>query len=248
MVTSVTQADYRGRGSNDLIICTKNGDGKCLCLDLNNFGSKWLILFAVKGYERSKINLQSIKRPDDGQLSALMTIKKNLLLELSQYAANTKVNKDNLESEDTKFIPEDEVGVIPASTRLQIAIATNTVDPSNVSWITHSMSVIFKYIVTGHSETDAYRTERLHEQRDDHKGADRIFRGNFRWRNVDRLLEYEANIAHCSAISNAQDHRVRYSFEGNPSWLCVHLLRPTQLIYSRFSLDLSTVTSSTCSN
>lgn len=63
-----------------------------------------------------------------------MTIKKNLLLELSQYAANIKINKDNLESEDTKFILEDEVGVIPANTRLQIAIATNTVDPTNVSF------------------------------------------------------------------------------------------------------------------
>lgn len=61
-----------------------------------------------------------------------MTIKKNLLLELSQYAANTKINKDNFETEDTKFIPEDEFGVIPANTRLQIAIATNSVDPENV--------------------------------------------------------------------------------------------------------------------
>lgn len=86
----------------------------------------------MKGYERSKINLQSIKRPDDGQLSALMTIKKNLLLELSHYAANAKINKDNFETEDTKFIPEDEIGVIPANTRLQIAIATNTTDPNNV--------------------------------------------------------------------------------------------------------------------
>lgn len=36
VVTSVAQADYRGRGTNDLIICTRNGDGKCLWLDLNN--------------------------------------------------------------------------------------------------------------------------------------------------------------------------------------------------------------------
>lgn len=27
-VTSVTQADYRGRGANDLIICTKNGESE----------------------------------------------------------------------------------------------------------------------------------------------------------------------------------------------------------------------------
>lgn len=92
-----------------------------------------IFVIAVKGYERSKINLQSLKRPEDGQLSALMAIKKNLMLELSHYAANTKINKDNFEGDDTKFIPEDEVGVIPANTRLQIAIATNTSDPNNVS-------------------------------------------------------------------------------------------------------------------
>lgn len=27
MVISVTQADYRGRGTNDLVICTRNGEG-----------------------------------------------------------------------------------------------------------------------------------------------------------------------------------------------------------------------------
>lgn len=113
MVVSVGQADYRGRGSNDLIICLKNGD--------------------VKGYERSKINLQSIKRPDQDQLRELMTLKKNLELELSHYAANAKVNKENFESDNAKVIAQDGFGVIPANTRLQIAIATNTMDVNNVS-------------------------------------------------------------------------------------------------------------------
>lgn len=102
-------------------------------MHVNSYLINICICFAVKGYERSKINLQSIKRTDDGQLSELMTIKKNLQLELSHYAANTKINKDNFEMEDTKFIPQDEFGVIPANTRLQIAIATNTTDPNNVS-------------------------------------------------------------------------------------------------------------------
>lgn len=139
MVISVSQADYRGRGANDLIICTKNGDGKC---QLRPHVNRWhfnFFVFTVKGYERSKINLQSIKQPDDGELSALMTKKKNLLLELSHYAANTKINKDNFETEDTKFISEDEVGVIPANTRLQIAIATNTMDPNNVCCTVNSI-------------------------------------------------------------------------------------------------------------
>lgn len=28
MVIAVMQADYRGRGTNDLVICTRSGDGK----------------------------------------------------------------------------------------------------------------------------------------------------------------------------------------------------------------------------
>lgn len=134
MIISVSQADYRGRGASDLVICTKNGDGKQSDWHRSmHMNSSNQYHFTVKGYERSKINLQSIKRTDDGQLGELMTIKKNLLLELSHYAANTKINKDNFEMEDTKFIPQDEFGVIPANTRLQIAIATNTTDPNNVN-------------------------------------------------------------------------------------------------------------------
>lgn len=77
MVISVMQADYRGRGVNDLIICTRNGD--------------------VKGYERSKINLQSIKQLDHSELDALMTTRKNLLLEYAQYQSNAKINKEHSE-------------------------------------------------------------------------------------------------------------------------------------------------------
>lgn len=77
MVISVMQADYRGRGVNDLVICTRNGD--------------------VKGYERSKINLQSIKQLDHSELNALMTSKRNLMLELAQYQSNAKINKEHSE-------------------------------------------------------------------------------------------------------------------------------------------------------
>lgn len=74
---SVMQADYRGRGANDLVICTRNGD--------------------VKGYERSKINLLSIKQLDHSEMNALMTTKRNLMLELSQYQSNAKINKEHSE-------------------------------------------------------------------------------------------------------------------------------------------------------
>lgn len=77
MVITVTQADYRGRGVSDLVICTRNGD--------------------IKGYERSKINLQSIKQMDHSELNALMTTRKNLMLELSQYQSNAKINKEHSE-------------------------------------------------------------------------------------------------------------------------------------------------------
>lgn len=41
VITSVAHADYRGKGSNDLILCTKNGEGKLKCL--TTFKSKALI-------------------------------------------------------------------------------------------------------------------------------------------------------------------------------------------------------------
>lgn len=56
-----------------------------------------ILSFLVKGYERSKINLQSMKRMDHNELSTLMTRKKKLLLELSQYQSNIKMNKEHFE-------------------------------------------------------------------------------------------------------------------------------------------------------
>lgn len=38
MVITVMQADYRGRGSSDLVICMRNGDGKT---DIAFAGSDW---------------------------------------------------------------------------------------------------------------------------------------------------------------------------------------------------------------
>lgn len=58
----------------------------------------------MKGYERSKINLQSIKRMDHSEMNSLMSLKKNLLLELSQYQSNAKINKENFEYRNPNFI------------------------------------------------------------------------------------------------------------------------------------------------
>lgn len=55
MVTSVTQADYRGRGANDLIICTKNGDGKWRALSwAPSMRSKLYFRFRSKGIRAIK--------------------------------------------------------------------------------------------------------------------------------------------------------------------------------------------------
>lgn len=102
MVIAVMQADYRGRGASDLVICMRNGDGKRtifynFCLFLFLYSSPFQLDITVKGYERSKINLASIRRMDHNELSALMTTKKSLQLELTQYQSNAKVNKDHME-------------------------------------------------------------------------------------------------------------------------------------------------------
>lgn len=52
---------------------------------------------SVKGYERSKINLASIKRLDHNEMNALMTSRKSLQLELAQYQSNSKINKEHME-------------------------------------------------------------------------------------------------------------------------------------------------------
>lgn len=86
--------------------------------------------FTVKGYEKSKVNLFSIKTADQEILTTLLNARKNLLAELSHYESNAKYNKEQLD-DTTHNIPDD-VGVIPANTRLQIGIYTNVADERNV--------------------------------------------------------------------------------------------------------------------
>lgn len=105
------QADYRGNGSNDLVLCTSNGE--------------------VRGYEKSKINLFSMKPMDQEMLTVLLSTKKNLLSEISHYESNVKYNKEKNYDEGIVQIPSN-IGVIPANTRLQIAIYTNIEDEENV--------------------------------------------------------------------------------------------------------------------
>lgn len=110
------QADYRGNGSNDLVLCTSNGE--------------------VRGYEKSKINLFSMKPMDQEVLTVLLSAKKNLLAEISHYESNTKYNKERNYDDGAvaQNIPSN-IGVIPANTRLQIAIYTNIEEIENVKKI-----------------------------------------------------------------------------------------------------------------
>lgn len=104
-IISVGQADYRGNGANDLILCTTTGE--------------------VRGYERSKINLNTMKCSDQDELLELLTLKKVLLAEISHYESNEKINHDKQNDYEGKFVAPEGVGVIPSNTRLQIAIYNN---------------------------------------------------------------------------------------------------------------------------
>ena len=106
-VSGLLKADYRGIGKSDLICCGQDGE--------------------IQGYTTSKVNLAPITSVEQEQIKELLTTKQSLLLELQHYESNSKFNRDMLrDDERSKLInfPED-IGVIPANTRLQIGISTN---------------------------------------------------------------------------------------------------------------------------
>lgn len=129
-VLALGLADYRGNGSIDLVMCAANGE--------------------VRGYERSKINLFSMQPAELEELTALLARKKNLIAELSHYETNVRLNKER-EGIVSSFYGDQgdaqqrillsasgsEVGVIPANTRLQIAMYTNIDEPNKVNEIVY---------------------------------------------------------------------------------------------------------------
>lgn len=124
------QADYRGNGTADLIVCSGGGE--------------------VRGYERSKVSVsaamqrQQRQQPaEQAELSALMAQKRRLLAELAHYETNVRYNReqqrasrrddgggggDLMATTGTGGTGAEVVGIIPANTRLQIAIYTNIDD------------------------------------------------------------------------------------------------------------------------
>lgn len=128
-IISVGQADYRGNGTNDLILCTTSGE--------------------VRGYERSKINLNTMKCSDQDELLELLTQKKVLLAEISHYESNEKINREKQNDYEGKFVAPEGVGVIPSNTRLQIAIYNNIDGDSDVSIkIVHSIYSTYRHVTT----------------------------------------------------------------------------------------------------
>lgn len=120
------QADYRGNGTADLIVCTGAGE--------------------VRGYERSKVSVSAVMQrqqrqqpAEHAELSTLMAQKRRLLAELAHYETNVRYNREQQrtatgQNDGSTDIGEGggggttEVGIIPANTRLQIAIYTNIDD------------------------------------------------------------------------------------------------------------------------
>lgn len=133
------QADYRGIGSVDLVLCSAAGE--------------------VRGYERSKVNLQQMRQQhhqpaEQAELGAMLALKRQLQAELAHYETNVRFNKEqqrhgddqqslihsgadtaaggvhSSSSSSTSSADASAVGIIPANTRLQIAIYTNIDDPN----------------------------------------------------------------------------------------------------------------------
>lgn len=132
-VLALGLADYRGNGSTDLVMCAANGE--------------------VRGYERSKINLFSMQPVEQEELTTLLATKKHLLAELSHYETNVRLNKERdtvsmFDSDDTRQRALEaaagaEVGVIPANTRLQVAMYTNIDDLDKVRYTISVLELCF---------------------------------------------------------------------------------------------------------
>lgn len=110
--------DYRGLGTEDLICVTEQGD--------------------IQGYTSSNINLAPLTVTEGSQIRELLNLKQNLLLELTHYENNTRVNEslqgidDSLAAMNQLKTISNDFAIIPANTRLQIAISTDGSKQSNV--------------------------------------------------------------------------------------------------------------------
>lgn len=93
----------------------------------------------VRGYTTTKTLTSSDGNgADQNTIRELLAHKQALLMELKHYDTNTKYN-ENIFYETESY---ENSGVIPASTRLEIAINTNDTDPKVRN---QRMSIVFYY-------------------------------------------------------------------------------------------------------
>lgn len=123
-IAGVVEGDYRSIGKNDIICIASEGEGKQILKYQNrNKNINYKIYFSclVRGYTTTKTVI-SADGSTTGQdsIRELLTQKQALLMELKHYENNTKYN-ENVLNETESY---ENSGVIPANTRLQIAIST----------------------------------------------------------------------------------------------------------------------------
>lgn len=111
--------DYRGLNSEDLICVSEQGE--------------------IQGYTSSTINLAPLTVTESSQIKDLLNLKQNLLMELAHYENNARVNETLVGSNDDSLAMMNQLAtisndfaIIPANTRLQIAISTDGSKQSSV--------------------------------------------------------------------------------------------------------------------
>lgn len=134
-VVGLIVTNYRGIDKEDLICVTEQGE--------------------IQGYESSNVNLAPLTATEGSQIQELLALKQKLMLELAHYENNTKVNETLAGAADDQFggvsainkIAND-FAIIPANTRLQIAISTDGDKQSSVEVaISTNNSTIIKAVI-----------------------------------------------------------------------------------------------------
>ena len=125
-MAGITQGDYRMDGKLELITATTDGESEWR-------GGWWggrdsnSVLFAVRGYlpapPESQNNMMDLNVEQE-TLRDLSARKQNLLLELNNYETNQKQSLGG-KTGGTVGPDGNEMGVIPAQTQLQTALAIN---------------------------------------------------------------------------------------------------------------------------
>ncbi|KAL7041968.1 hypothetical protein ACKWTF_000972 [Chironomus riparius] len=135
-VVGLIVTNYRGTDKDDLICVTEQGE--------------------VQGYTSSNVNLAPLTATESSQIKELLAAKQKLMLELTHYENNSKVNEligsgaaeDSVAAMNALKSISDDFAVIPANTRLQIAISTDGTKQSSVEiGISTNNSTIIKAVI-----------------------------------------------------------------------------------------------------